>query len=138
MTPSQAPLLYLGTWKLTDCRSTRPELPHPISGIVTFAMEQDALRYHNEGAWSDGRTVTVNAAIPLDGTWCPVAGSLLSDSLSFRSMDAGFEIRMRKNGADIGMTRSTVSADGRTMTGGWELLGPDGKSVTWTTILDRQ
>ena len=139
MTPSKAPLPFLGTWKLTKCETSRPDLSHPTGGITTFTQGKDAIHYSNDGVWSDGRASKVSAALQLDGTWCPVTGSLVADSLSFRRLEDGsFEAKMKKAGAGVGTTRSTVSADGRTMTGHWEFAGPGGTTVTWKTTSERQ
>jgi hypothetical protein len=139
MTPSKAPLPFLGTWKLTKCESSHPDLPHPASGITTFTQEEDAVHYANEGIWSDGRTTKVTAILKMDGTWCPITGSLLADSLSFRHLgDGSFEAKMKKGGIDMGTTQSTVSPDGRTMTGHWEIVGPGDTTVSWKTTSERQ
>lgn len=139
MTPSKAPLPFLGTWKLTTCESSRPDLPHPASSITTFTQEEDAIHYQSDGVWSDGRVAKVTAILQMDGSWCPVTGSLLTDSLSFQRLEgATFEAKMRKGGVDVGTTRSTVSPDGRTMTGHWELVGIGGVTVTWNTTSERQ
>jgi hypothetical protein len=139
MTPSKAPLPFLGTWKLAKCESSRPDLPHPTSGITTFTQEEDAIHYSNDGVWSDGRTTKVSAVLQLDGNWCPLTGSMLADSLSFRRLEDGsFEAKGKRDGVDVLTSRSRVSADGRTMTGYWELVGPDGATITWETTSDRQ
>ena len=139
MTPSKALLPFLGTWKLAKCQSSRPDLPHPTSGITTFTQEEDAIHYSNDGVWSDGRATKVSAVVQLDGKWCPLTGSLLADSLSFRRLEDGsFEAKGKRNGVDVLTSRSRVSADGRTMTGYWELVGPDGTTITWETTSDRQ
>ncbi len=139
MTPSKAPLPFLGTWKLTKCESSHPDLPHPTSGITTFTQEKDAIHYGNDAVWSDGRKAKASAVIHLDGRWCPVTGSQVADSISVRSLENGsLEVKLRKGGVDAGKNHSTFSADGRTMTGHWELAGPGGKTVTWTTTSERQ
>jgi len=139
MTPSKAPLPFLGTWKLTKCESSHPDLPHPKSGITSFAQKEDAIQYIADTVWSDGRNAKVSALLKLDGSWCPATGSLLADSLSFKILENGsIEAKMRKGGADVGSTRSTYSADGRTSTGQWEVTGPGGTAVKWTTTSERQ
>jgi hypothetical protein len=139
MTPSKAPLPFLGTWKLAKCESSRPDLPYPTSGITTFTQEQEAFYYSNEGVWSDGRTAKVSAVLQLDGSWCPVTGSLMAESLSFQRREGGaLEAKMRKNGVDAGTNLTTVSADGRTMTGHWEVAGPGGSIIIWKTTSERQ
>jgi hypothetical protein len=139
MTPSKAPLPFLGTCKLTKCESSHPDLPHPTSGITTFSQEADAIHYSADTIWSDGQKGKVSAVLHLDGSWCPVTGSMVSDSLSVRALENGsLEAKMRKGGADVGSIRSTYSADGRISTGHWELAGPGGKTVTWITTSERQ
>jgi len=139
MTPSKAPLPILGTWRLTKCESSRRDLPHPTSGITTFTQVGDAVHYSNEGVWSDGRSAKVSAIFQMDGSWRPVTGSLRADSLRFRRLgDGSFEAKMKKGGVDVGTSRSTVSADGRTMTGHWEIVGASGTSLTWETTSERQ
>jgi hypothetical protein len=139
MTPAQAPLPFLGTWKLAKCESSRPELPHPVSGITTFTQREDGIRYISDTVWSDGRSAKVLSLLQLNGDWCPVTGSILVDTLSFRRLEDGsYEAKGKKGGVDAITTRSTVSADGRTMTAHWEVAGPGGRTVIWTITSDRQ
>jgi hypothetical protein len=139
MTPSKAPLPFLGAWKLTTTESSRPDLPHPASGLTTFTQEEDGIHYSADSTWSDGRTTNVRAVLQLDGSWCPVTGSLLVDSLSFKALEDGsFEATGKKGGAHAVSTRATYSGDGRTSTAHWELVGPDGATITWETTSERQ
>jgi hypothetical protein len=139
MTPSKAPLRFLGTWQMTQCETSRPELPHPTSGITTFTQQEDSIQYENETRWSDGRNSKVTASLRLDGSWCPVSGSVLADSVSFeRQDDSTFSVRMKKNGADAGSNRTTISSTGRTMTGQWEIKGTDGGIISWKMTSERQ
>jgi hypothetical protein len=137
MTPAKSPLPFLGTWKLTSCESSHPDLPHPVSGITTFAEEPGAIRYTNEGAWSNGTKTDVQAVLQLDGSWCPITGSLLADSISVETTSDGLTAKMRKAGVDVGTTRAVVSADRRTTTGTWEIAGPGGITVKWKTTTVR-
>jgi hypothetical protein len=138
MTPSKAPIPFLGTWKLTQCESSQPELPHPVSGITTFTQEGQALRYTNDGVWSDGRTTKVRALLKTDGSWCPITGSLLADALSLTQDGRSFEAKMRRDGVNVGTTRSIVSSDGRIMHGHWEITGPGDSVTTWKTTMERE
>lgn len=139
MTPSKAPLPFLGTWKLSKCESSRPDLPHFVSGITIFTQKADGIHYSNDGVWSDGRSSKVSYITQLDGNWCPVVGSTITDSVSLRrEEDGSLESRMKKGGVDVGTVRATISPDGRTMTGHWEFSGPGGTTITWKTTADRQ
>jgi len=139
MTPSKAPLSFLGTWKLANVECSRPDLPHPTSGLTTFTQEEDGIHYSADSTWSDGRTTNVSAVLQLDGTWSPVTGSQLVDSLSFKGREDGsFEAKGMKGGVHSVTTRATYSQDGRTSTAHWELAGPNGTTITWETTSERQ
>jgi hypothetical protein len=114
-------------------------LPHITSGITTFTQKEDGIHYRSDNVWSDGRSSKVSCISQLDGNWCPVTGSMMSDSLCLRRQEDGsLESRMKKGGVDVGTVRATISADGRTMTGHWEFAGPGGATVTWKTTAERQ
>jgi hypothetical protein len=139
MTPSKAPLPFLGTWKLSKCETSRPDLPHLTSGITTFTQKEDGIHYTSESVWSDGRSTKTSYISQMDGDWCPVSGSTMTDSLSLRRQEDGsLDSRMKKGGVDVGTVRATVSADGRIMTGHWGFVGPGGATVTWKTTAERQ
>lgn len=139
MTPSKAPLPFLGTWKLVTCESSRPDLPYPTSGVTTFAQEEDGIHYVADSTWSDGRTTSVSAVFQLDGAWSPVTGSHLVDSLSFRGLEDGsFEAKGMKGGSHAVTVHAKYSADGRTSAAHWELTGPNGAAITWEATSERQ
>lgn len=139
MTPSPAPLPFLGSWKLIECESSRPDMPHPTSGIAVFTQEDGGIHYNNDSVWSDGRVTKSTVVLNLDGTWSPVSGGVLHDSLSLRHLESGsFEFKMRKGEMDVGSCRATVSGDKRTLTADWEFVGPSGRTITWKTTSERQ
>lgn len=75
-------------------RRSHPNLPHPTSGLGTFAQGADAIHYSNDGVWSDGRTTQATAVLQMDGNWYPIAGSLVADPLSAGvSMTAAWKLR---------------------------------------------
>ena len=139
MTPAKAPLPFLGTWKLTKCEPSRPDLPHPVSGITKTTQEKDGIHMSSDGTWSDGRVVKMSAVYQMDGKWYPVTGSFVADSVNVRRLDdVSAEAKLRKGGADVGTQRITVSADGRTLTAHVEIVGPGGTTITWKTTSQRQ
>ncbi len=138
MTPSRAPLRFLGTWRIKQCESSQPELAHPTSGVTSFTQEGDVVHYENQSTWSDGRSSQVSASLRLDGSWCPVNGSSLTDSVSFRSNGDSFEATMRQQDKPAGSNRTRVSPTGRTMTSEWEIPTPDGQTIVWKMIFERE
>jgi hypothetical protein len=139
MTPALSPLPLVGTWKLTSIATSNPELPHPESSVTTYIQEDDGLHYLAETVWSDGRTTKAQAVFQLDGNWYPVSGSALSDSLSIRRLDdRTFAAETKKDGVISAVVSATVSPDGQTLTGHWEIAGPDGSTITQLTMAKRQ
>jgi hypothetical protein len=139
MTPAQSLLPLVGTWRLTNVATSHRELPHPESSVTTYTQQDDGLHYLAETVWSDGRTTKAQAVFQLDGNWYPVSGSALSDSLSIRRLDdRTFAAETKKDGVISGVVRATVSPDGRTLTGHWELAGPNGSTITQLTMSSRQ
>jgi hypothetical protein len=45
MTPAKAPLPFLGSWTLTECLSSRPDLPYPTSGTATFTQQENGISF---------------------------------------------------------------------------------------------
>src|SRR5215469_9727429 len=139
MTPVQSPLPFVGTWKLTSVATSHPELPHPESSVTTYTQEDDGLHYLAETVWSDGRTTKGHAVFQLDGNWYPLSDSTLADSVRLERLDdRTFGGEMKKGGLISGAVRSVISPDGRTLTGHWEIVGPDGSTITWLTLSIRQ
>jgi hypothetical protein len=137
--PSKAPLPFLGTWKLTKCEPTRPDLPHPLTGTAKATQGDDGVHLDTEGTFSDGRAVKTSTVVQLDGMWYPVTGNPLYDSVSGRRLDQfSIEARYRKGGADVGKQITTVSADGKTLTAQVELSGPGGVAIAWKSTSERQ
>ena len=100
MTPARSPLPLLGLWKLTECQSSRPGLPHPTAGTAEFIQQEDGIHYFNDTVWSNGGITKSSVVFHLDGEWYPATGALMHDAISGQHVpDGSFEIKMRK-GAD--------------------------------------
>ena len=139
MTPATAPFPFLGTWRITKVEPSRPDLPHPVSGVTNTTQESDGVHMNSEGTWSDGRTVKMSAVYKLDGNWYPLNGSFVADSVSVRALEGGaYEAKLRKGGVDVGTQRITISADGRSLTADVNVAGPGGAPISWKTNSTRE
>ncbi len=106
--------------------------------MTTIAQQGDGVLYKAETIWSDGRGTAVEAILKMDGSWCPVSGSALADSVSLRILDDGsFEGKMRKGESESGSNLMRVSEDGQTMATEWNVAGPGGVTITWKTTAQR-
>ena len=139
MTPAKSPYPFLGTWRLTSCETSHPNLPHPKSSVTTFAEQKDGIQYRADTTWSDGRTTTAHGVFAIDGGWSAVTGSAIADSVSLRILDDGsIEGRLKKHDRETGRSETTVSADRTTMHTLWEVTVPGGVAITWNTTSIRQ
>ena len=138
MKPAKALLPFLGTWKMTASESTMPDVPYPTAGITTFSQEEDGLHYSFDGVYSQGRAVKVTLVAHLDGNWYPAVGSQVADTISFSIRENGtIEARLKKNGKEVGSNFGSVSVDGQLFTLRWELIAPNGATITWVTTSER-
>jgi len=128
----------VGTWKLNAAKSTG-NVPLPKSETRTYSAVPDgvALTYTRVGA--DGKESTVKATFKYDGKDYPVTGSEDFDALSAKRVDANtIDSIQKRMGKDVGTTRRSVSADGKTLTLVSKMTTPKGTNVETTTLYDRQ
>jgi hypothetical protein len=132
--------LFLGTWKTryTDVSPTAP-IPIPIEAKTAFDKQGDLIRYSADTVYPNGHTALIETTFQANGQPYPLAGSLIGDSVSFRQTSRhSFVATVTRGGVASGTVSVRVSSDGFTMTSNWEILLPDGQSVTYRTIHDRQ
>jgi hypothetical protein len=58
-----SPVPFLGTWKLTECESSRSDLPYPTAGIAIFAPEEDGIHTGERIGDTLGFPMTENTTI---------------------------------------------------------------------------
>ncbi|MDE3195736.1 MAG: hypothetical protein KGN84_05300 [Acidobacteriota bacterium] len=138
MTATKVSRPIAGSWKLLTVTTSHPDLPHPKSALTVFAASPDGLRYKAETTWSDGRATVAEADFKLDGSWSPVTGSPLADSVSLHAIDErNYEAALRKSGVESGRNKIRISSDGQTMLTEWELIVPGGPTIHLKTIFER-
>jgi hypothetical protein len=131
---------FLGTWKTryTDVSPSAP-IPIPIEATTAFQSEGDFLRYTADTVYPDGQTSLIEATFHADGQPYPLKGSLIGDSVIFQQTSHHtYMATVMRNGVLSGSVSARVSTDGHTLTSRYEVFLPDGKSVTYKTVGDRQ
>ena len=109
----------VGTWKLNLEKSKFDPGPAPKSLTRTIAAEGDGLKYTFEGASADGKAISYGFSVKFDGKDYPVTGAMPAgaDSISAKKVDAShYEATLKKGGKVIGMSKVSVSADGKVAT----------------------
>jgi len=139
VTLAQAPLRFLGTWKLTNASPAFPGKPWVSSlksGIATFTQESGGIRYNFDGEDSSGKAMHESCLCPTDGCWVPTtetaSGIIDNDQASIRLCEDGsLELNLQSHGNQTGVITTVISADGQTMTRSWAYQGPYDDRPPW-------
>jgi hypothetical protein len=128
---------YVGTWTMNSSKSTLdPHLPKIDSLTVRFMQDGPTLKAiatmngnENPAVLIDGKeqTVATTGPNPMGATHYVATADGTSTVTVFK-----------KDGKTVGTRKSSVSADGKTMTSIMEGTLPDGKKVKSTIVFDKQ
>ncbi len=128
----------VGTWKLDTAKSTG-STAMPKSETRTYTASEDGVALSWERVGADGKASSVKTTFKYDGKDYPVAGSPDFDALSAKRIDANtIESVQKRMGKEVGTTRRSVSADGKTLTLVSKLTTAKGQEVSTTMVYERQ
>ena len=128
----------VGTWKF-DAAKSKGNVPMPKSETRTYAAAPDGVALTYMRVSADGKESTVKTTFKYDGKDYPVTGSDDFDALSAKKVDANtIDSIQKRMGKEVGTTRRSVSADGKTLTLVSKLTTPKGTKVDTTMVYDRQ
>ena len=129
---------YLGTWKLNEAKS---KIPAGMAHVVTSSYEAqgDQIKAVGDGVDPSGSPMHAEWVGKFDGKDYPVTGTGVTDSRSYKQVDAHTLILTnKKDGKTVSTARIVTSADGKTRTVHITQTGPDGKTVSGTAVYDKQ
>jgi hypothetical protein len=109
----------VGTWKLNVAKSKYDPGPAPKSLTRTVVAQGEGVKYAFEGVAADGKPISYGFSVNFDGKDNPINGSIPSgaDTISAKRVDPNhFVATLKKGGKEIGISRVTISADGKTTT----------------------
>jgi hypothetical protein len=128
----------VGTWKLNAAKSTG-STAMPKSETRTYKASGDGVALTWERVGADGKKSSVKTTFKYDGKDYPVTGSPDFDALSAKRIDANtIDSTQKRMGKEVGTTRRTVSADGKTLTLVSKLTTAKGEEVSMNMVYDRQ
>jgi len=137
-TAADTPDPVVGTWNLNTTKSTS-NVPMPKSETRTYAASADGIALSWKRIGADGKEAEVKTTFKYDGKDYPVTGSTDFDALSAKRIDAQtIESTQKRMGKEVGTTKRTVSADGKTLTLVSKLTTAKGTKVDTTMVYDRQ
>jgi hypothetical protein len=130
----------LGTWKVTQVEVTsQTPIALPREAISVFTQRQDGIQYVADVIYSDGQRRRIQSTFRLDGQMYGIAGGVHGDTWSIRETGPNsFEAVVMRKGRVSAKASSRISSDYKLMTTDWELIQPEGPTVTYTTLAERQ
>ena len=130
-----------GTWKLNLEKSKYEPGPAPKSLTRTVDANADGAKYSFEGVTADGKAMAYSFSVKFDGKEAPITGSMPNgaDVISAkRTDDHHYVATIKKGGKEIGMSKVTVSADGKTTTVDSTGTTASGTKVHEVQVFDKQ
>lgn len=128
----------MGTWKLNEAKSKL------VAGMikntmVTYTAEGDSVKVTTDGTGADGQPMHTEWTGQFDGKDYPLTGDPSSDSRAYTKInDHTLTLANKKSGVVTTKGRIVVSADGKTRTLTVSAKNSEGKTVTSTSVYDKQ
>jgi hypothetical protein len=128
----------MGTWKLNEAKSTIPA-GAPKNTTVVYAAAGDSIKVTVDGVTGDGKPAHNEWTGKFDGKDYPVTGDPTTDARAYKKVDdRTMELVVKKGGKTTTSGTIVVAADGKSRTLKMSGAGKDGKTVTSTTVYDKQ
>jgi hypothetical protein len=131
----------LGTWKLNTAKSKSSPTPLPKSLTRTVTAQGEGAKYAFEGVAADGSPIAYGFTVSYDGKEAAITGSGPggADAISIKRINANeYEAVLKKGGKVVGSAKAEVSKDGKVTTVTSKGTGSDGKSMSTTSVYDKQ
>jgi hypothetical protein len=137
--PKPSTDLVAGTWALNITQTAANQPPTYTSQIRTYSQSERGVTLVVKSTMPDGAVNTITSTYQYDGKRYPISGNPASDGLSAKQIDAHTaEFVIFKADMKVGMTRRTVSKDGKKLVVTETIISDKGKAKTTTLTFDRQ
>jgi hypothetical protein len=129
---------FAGVWKLNLEKSALAP-PAPRSVVGHIECDGRTISERVEVIDAEGRASTASVKAAFDGQFYPLVGSPLADAVRYERLDAR-TIRgtSRKDGKILVTELVVLSEDGRTMTVTYSGIDAQGRTVTGTSVFEKQ
>jgi hypothetical protein len=128
----------VGTWKLNVAKSKFSGTA-PKSATRVYSEGADGTTLDQKMVGSDGKEMSMHAALTYDGKPHALTGNPDADSGTGKAIDARTsDFALTKDGKTIGTVHRVVSADGKTLTVHNKGTHADGTSYDDTLVFDKQ
>lgn len=131
----------LGTWKLNVAKSKFAGAPAPKELTRTLTADGDGVKYTFAGTTADGSSVAYSFTVKYDGKDNPVDGKAPGgfDQIAITRVNPHTYTAVQKRaGKQVGTGKTIVAKDGKTTTVILKYTNTDGKSVSSTSLYEKQ
>ena len=129
----------MGTWRLNTARSKYTGAPMPKQMTATYTLEGNGWRYEASGLSSAGEPFKMSYTYVKDGADVTTSGFPYWDTIV---IDGGATREgsgtMKRHGAPVGHNSRSLSADARTLTIHGNVTTPEGTTVSYVEVYDKQ
>ena len=131
---AQAADPVIGTWTLDVAKSKYRPGPPPQSLVVRFEMAGKGVKVTTDEVSSEGQTLHTEYTANYDGKDYPITGSVTSDTVALKRIDARTLHRTDKKGGKVVLTwMRKISTDGKMLT--LAVKGTDAKGQAVKNVL---
>lgn len=128
----------MGTWKLNEGKSKLSPMA-PKNNMVMYEAAGDSVKVTVDGTGPEGKPLHNEWTGKFDGKDYPLTGDPDANTRSYKPMgDSSLELVNKKDGKVTARGKIMVSADGKTRTVTVEGTTPDGKTMKYTSVYDKQ
>lgn len=128
----------MGAWKLNDAKS-KFSAGSAKNSTVVYAAAGDSVKVTVDGVDADGKPTHTEWTGKFDGKDYPVTGDSVSDTRSYKRVDARtLALTNKKGGKVVATGKVVVSADGKTRTVTASGTDAKGNKISSTAVYDKQ
>jgi len=129
----------MGTWKLNDAKSKFPAGATKNDTVVYSPAGGDHVKVTTDGTDGEGKPAHTEWTGKFDGKDYPLIGGVEGATRAYKKGNDNTPLLTEKQNGKITATASIVVApDGKTRTLKATRHSPDGKSMTYTAVYDKQ
>ncbi|HET8549289.1 MAG TPA: hypothetical protein VFL57_14845 [Bryobacteraceae bacterium] len=129
----------IGTWKLNTAKSKYTGMPMPKELTATYTPEGSGWRYEGKGTLATGEPINASFTYTKDGEEIRATGFPMWDAMILQNASAAKATgTLKRAGKTVGSVTRLVSADGKTMTIRGNVMTPEGKKASFTSVYEKQ
>jgi len=129
----------MGVWKLNTAKTKYKGAPAPKQMTVTYTLDGNGWRYEATGLSAAGEPLRMAYTYTKDGTEIPTEGFPWCDTIVIdRGAMREGSATLKRHGAVVGQNTRSLSADLKTLIIQGSVTPPEGETVTYMEVYDKQ